>query len=80
MSEFDDFNNEGKLFRLFIYGFFAFLLILMPIGAVMNGIAKAKYLKATKGIEFAWYEAAFLDVEMTSSEIGADISIKDQHE
>jgi ABC-type spermidine/putrescine transport system permease subunit II len=72
------FDRNFELMRIFLICFFVFILLSIPFTAFMSGRAKAKYLKETKGIEMAWYEAAFLDVRMTSAEVDADLSIKNR--
>jgi hypothetical protein len=52
---------------------FIAVIICSPF-AILEGLAKAKYLKETKGLEFAWYEAAFLDIDIKMSENDVDLN------
>ena len=73
----EDMKDIFKL--LAALGLGSIMIILMIFIAVtpfimLDGFAKAKYLKETKGLEFAWYEATFLDIDIKMSESNMDVN------
>ena len=63
-----------KFFGVIFLSFFLILgSTLTPI-LYLEGSAKAKWIKVTRNVDLAWYEAAFLDIQY--SDIEANLSIK----
>jgi hypothetical protein len=73
----EDMKDIFKL--LAALGLGSIMIILMMFITVtpfimLDGFAKAKYLKETKGIELTWYEAGFLNIDIKMSESDMDVN------
>lgn len=62
------------MFLIVVPMLFAMIAIIMTPLLYMDGRAKSRWIKETRGIDIPWYEASFLPVEISSSDIEASIN------